>query len=337
MDGLDIAYCEFSERDGKWSFTLPCAITVPYPEKWQKILSLARYLNELRMSHLSEAWARMAAFHVNNFIRQYRLKPDFIASHGHTVFHQPEKQITLQIGDGAVLSSETGLKVVCDFRSQDVERRGQGAPLVPVGDRYLFGEYDYCLNLGGIANISLESDNKRIAFDICACNIALNYLAGKARLAYDNKGETARSGKLNPVLLESLNALTYFHQDPPKSLGIEWVEREMIPLLNKKISIANRLQTVTEHIAIQISKAIGIYETKGTMLITGGGAYNNFLIERIQSHSPVKIVIPDKNIVEFKEAMVFAFLGLLRLRGEINVLSSVTGAVGDSCSGSIYG
>jgi len=337
LDGLDIAYCEFFERNGKWSFTMPYTSTVPYSEKWQKALSRARDLDGFRITLLSKEWARMAASHIKDFIDQHRLQPDFIASHGHTVFHQPEKRMTLQIGDGAVLSVQTGLKVVCDFRSQDVEMGGQGAPLVPFGDRNLFGEYDLCLNLGGFANISFESDNSRIAFDICPCNIVLNHLAGKAGLPYDKGGETAGSGNLNPVLLEQLNSLNYYHQRPPKSLGIEWVENQMMPLLNQEFSNSDLLRTMTEHIAIQISQIPTLYNLNGSMLITGGGAYNRFLVERIQHLSPVRIVIPENNIIEFKEAMVFAFLGLMRLRGEINVLSSVTGAVQDSCSGSLYG
>jgi anhydro-N-acetylmuramic acid kinase len=273
---------------------------------------------------------------VLDFVHKHKLSPDFIASHGHTVYHMPSNGLTFQFGDGAEIAAASGLQVVCDFRSTDIALGGQGAPLVPIGDKYLFGNYTYCLNLGGIANISFDKYGKRRAFDICPCNIPLNKMAAKFDMLYDDKGAIAASGKVNSKLLDILNDDAYYSQSPPKSLDGNWAKYYFMRMVDKsKSSNEDKMRTICEHIAMQISAAAP-YKKGESMLVTGGGAYNTFLMERIKALCPAKVIIPDNKTVEFKEALIFAFLGVLRMRGEINCLSSVTGARKDSIGGAVY-
>jgi anhydro-N-acetylmuramic acid kinase len=273
---------------------------------------------------------------IRDFIGEYGLSPGFIASHGHTVFHDPAAGITLQIGNGEEIAGKCGIMVVNDFRSQDVGFGGQGAPLVPVGDRLLFGQYDACLNLGGIANISYEENGRRMAFDICPANMVLNMLAGRAGKAYDDRGMMAKRGSVITELLEELESLPYYAKKGARSLGREWVEGAVFPLIGKygNYSIPDLLATFTEHIAKRTGTAYSQHGKK--MLVTGGGAHNDQLVSRIRHHSAAGIILPDPLIIDYKEALVFAFLGLLRIKGINNVLASVTGAPHDHCAGRIH-
>lgn len=333
LDGVDLAFCEFT-LDQSWTFKIIKTETCAYSQEWLNRLINIHKGSAIELSITNLKYGKYLGELINSFIDKNSIKADFIASHGHTVFHQPEKSLTLQIGDGNAIAAQTELLVIYDFRSKDVAFGGQGAPLVPIGDRLLFSNYNYCINLGGIANISFERNGKRIAFDICPANQVLNYLANQFNKAFDKNGEIASKGKLNQALLNKLNDLDYYKQDAPKTLGREWVEESILPILNQsKISIEDQLHTFTEHIAAQIS--IILNQELGNALISGGGAYNQFLVNRIQSLSNSKIEIPSSDIVDFKEAMIFAFLGTLRLRNEINCLSSVTGAFRDSSTGII--
>jgi anhydro-N-acetylmuramic acid kinase len=337
LDGLDVAFCAFDYSNNKWSFQILKAVTFSYTPQWQHKLSEAMNLSADQLASLHMEYGEFIGKQVNQFINDIKLKPDFIASHGHTVFHRPDLGYTFQLGSGAAIAAITGIETICDFRSQDVAFKGQGAPLVPVGDKLLFSEYDICLNLGGFANVSHEINGRRIAYDICPTNLALNFLAGKTGLDYDNNGQLASSGNIIPGLLNNLNSIGYYQLKPPKSLGKEWFDAKFIPVLNdySSCSVNDLLCTVSEHIADRIAIAVkGIPQEK--MLVTGGGAYNRFLIDRIKSHPSINLVIPDDTTLQFKEAMIFAFLGVLRLKGETNCLSSVTGASRDHCSGSIY-
>jgi len=258
-----------------------------------------------------------------------------ILVYGHTIFHQPNNHLTTQIGNGANITAITKLPVICDFRSTDVALGGQGAPLVPIGDELLFSNYDYCINLGGIANISYKKDKQRIAFDICPVNMVLNYLSQKIGFNYDDKGKMASKGKTDKELLDKLNKLNYYKNTSPKSLGIEWIEKEIFPLLNtSKISFEDQLSTFVAHIVLQISKTIS--GTNKKIIITGGGAYNTYLIEQLNKATKNQIIIPSKEIIEFKEALIFAFLGVLRWRKEPNCLKSVTEAKNNNVGGCIY-
>ena len=337
LDGIDLAAVEFSVLDHKWSFKILEKETISYTENWVNQLKEAVAFSEEKLTQLNENYTLLLGGIIKDFINKFHLEDiDAVCSHGHTILHQPQNGFTLQIGNLPNIAKIVGRKVVCDFRVQDVQLGGQGAPLVPIGDRILFSEYDYCLNLGGFSNVSFEEKNNRIAFDISPVNTVLNFYANKLGLDYDDKGEISRSGNLNSDLLNELNALEYYSKPFPKSLGFEFVKEIVLPLIeNYLIAIEDKMHTFTEHIALQTAKALP--SKNGKLLVTGGGAYNAFLMERMQFYLPdMKIIIPDAEILEFKEALIFALLGVLKLQNEINVLSSVTGAKRDHSSGIIY-
>ncbi|WOD44426.1 anhydro-N-acetylmuramic acid kinase [Hwangdonia lutea] len=336
LDGIDVVYVTFDYKN-TWHFEIKHAETMAYTYEWHQILkNLVSYSSE-KLLQIDEDYTVYLSHVINNFIAKHNIKHlDAVCSHGHTALHQPEKKLTYQIGNLADIANLLNSTVVCDFRVQDVKFGGQGAPLVPIGDKLLFSEYDYCINLGGFANVSYKAENERIAFDICPTNIVLNHYVKQLGFDYDDEGKIASIGTINNTLLEQLNTLDFYKETPPKSLGLEWVNTHIFPLIDAfNLEIKDILRTFVEHAAIQIAHIIG-NDNQKTVLITGGGAYNRFFIERIKCHSKNKIVIPSKTIVEFKEALIFAFLGVLKLRGEINCLQSVTGAKKDHSSGKIY-
>lgn len=333
LDGLDIAYVAFEEDYKK--FEILKAETFSYPSEWKLFLKDAILLSEEKLKQLDIDYGLYIGQKINEFILNNKLKEiDFIASHGHTVFHQPEKGITLQIGNGQTIANVTNHKIICDFRTQDVQLGGQGAPLVPIGDQLLFEDYNSCVNLGGFANISFQEKSKRIAFDICPVNIVLNHYTRKIGYDFDENGTIARTGKLNTELLEALNSLPFYNRQPPKSLGLEWVTTQVFPLINNlEIAIPTILRTFVKHSAFQIGKII---KDKGPVLVTGGGVYNAFLMKEIENEAGFKILKESSELIEFKEALIFAFLGLLRNNDRINCLQSVTGAIKDHSSGKTY-
>ncbi|RPA67471.1 anhydro-N-acetylmuramic acid kinase [Cyclobacteriaceae bacterium YHN15] len=339
-DGLDIAYCEFV-FDGKWHYTIPSSETVEFPKKLAKKLQKSYKLNGYKLSLLDIEFGKWMGDQVRSFVQKNNLEVDAVASHGHTVFHRPEKKISLQIGNGWALHQSSGLPVINDFRMLDVQLGGQGAPLVPIGDHYLFTEYDYCINLGGIANISMESAGLRIAFDICPFNLLLNYFSEYRGLAYDKDGELARAGRLLPGVYKSLNKLMYYEIEGAKSLGREDLIDFMEILEGEdEYKVENILHTLVMHYVEQIKKSMKpLPSKKARVLVTGGGTFNTFFMEKLGEAlgNDFQILPADKTIINFKEAMVFAFLGVLRLRKENNCLSSVTGASNDSCGGTVYG
>jgi len=336
LDGVDIAFCKFYFENNKWQYSIEQAETIKYDKSWKNILAYLENSNALNFVIIHKQYGHFLGKLISEFIYKHHVTPDFIASHGHTIFHQPENKITFQIGDGAAIAAECGFPVVCDFRSLDVAKGGQGAPLVPIGDKLLFAGYDYCLNLGGFANISFENKNSRIAFDICPVNIVLNKIAENFGKEYDENGAISAKGKINLSLLNELNDLEYYKNKFPKSLGKEWVLKYFFPILNTyDIPDEDKLCTVCEHITLQISHQIK-NDSKYKMLITGGGAYNSFLISRIKENCKVLTDIPSKKIIDFKEALIFAFLGVLRITNNVNCLSSVTGASGDNIGGAVY-
>ncbi|MFH1321629.1 MAG: anhydro-N-acetylmuramic acid kinase [Bacteroidota bacterium] len=356
LDGVDMAYCRFSRLNdnSEWRYEIVEAKTIKYNSKWIKKLQNLELQNALKFVQTHVEFGHYLGGITNNFINENNLNVDFISSHGHTVFHQPGKTarsavhssfgVTSQIGDGAAITAKCNLPVVCDFRSLDVALGGQGAPLVPVGDKLLFPEYDLCLNLGGFANVSFDKDGKRIAFDICPVNIVLNKLVKEIPdklntegIDYDDKGNIAASGKINNDLLKELNQISFYQKSPPRSLSKEWCTGFFFPVIEKyDIPVRDKLRTVCEHIAVQINKISQSSAVNCRMLITGGGVYNVLLINRIKALSNYQIIIPEKNIIDFKEALIFAFLGVLRMRNEINCLKSVTGALKDNIGGAIY-
>jgi len=336
LDGLDLCYVEFVHQEN-WSFKIIASDCIPYDEKWYVNLGSAHSLSEMELNSLSNEFGRYTGERVNAFLEKFKLpKPDIVCSHGHTVFHEPAKKLTLQIGDGEMITQKTGITCISDFRSLDVSLGGQGAPLVPIGDELLFTDYEACLNLGGFSNISFREEGERRAFDICPVNIVLNLLANSLGKPFDSNGSIAESGKVDEELLTQLNSLSVYQATERPSLAREWLEREFMPIIeNSANAIEDKLRTVTEHTALQISSVINAKAEKGRVLVTGGGAKNGFLVERISALSNAKISVPNAQIVDYKEALIFAFLGMLRMRGETNVLRSVTGAERDSCSGVI--
>ena len=334
LDGLDIVYVKFQKSDYA-NFEILSAETISYSDIWKERLQSAVNLDKKGISILHNEYGVFLGIKTKEFISKNNIqKLDFIASHGHTVFHQPEKGITLQVGDGEEILKATNCTVVADFRTQDVQLGGQGAPLVPIGDRLLFSGYQACVNLGGFANISYERNDLRIAFDICPVNIVMNYYSNKMGLEYDDKGALASKGTIHQGLLKELNSLTFYSKKPPKSLGLEWVQQYVFPLVDKyKLDSHNILRTFLEHVAHQISQIIQPFDT---ILFTGGGVYNDFLIKRIEDIGKNNIIIPADHIINYKEALIFALLGLLKLKGQVNCLSSVTGAQKNHSSGTIF-
>lgn len=340
LDGLDIAYCHFIKDTKGWSFSIEETFDVSYSQKLKQKLKNSINLNPVELLAFHNEYGTWLGEQVKTFTERYDIDVDFISSHGHTVFHQPEIGITYQIGSGQHIANASGQKVICDFRTNDVALGGQGAPLVPIGDLLLFHEYDFCLNLGGIANISFELNQKRIAYDISTANMLLNHICATIQLEYDDRGNLARNGSLNKELLKSLNKLDYYKNPYPKSLGFEWFQENMLPFIqNTKDTAENLLHTSVQHIAEQIANAIKqTNKQDSSLLITGGGAKNDFLIETLENkiHHFCRVVKPTKAIIDFKEALIFAFMGVLRERNEVNCLSSVTGAKINSSSGVIY-
>lgn len=340
-DGLDMVYCEFHLAD-KWDFQIFHAETVPFPSSLEESLTLAHRFAGEELTHLDILFGRWMGQHVKEFCATHSLSPDAIASHGHTIFHQPERGLTLQIGNGWAMHQTSGLPVINDFRSLDVMLGGQGAPLVPIGDRHLFGEYDFCLNLGGISNMSMEIAHERIAFDICPFNLLLNPYANKRGLRYDDQGKLAESGTIIPGLLEALESIPLYHQEQRKSLAREDIETFYKPVLNRFVaSPEDFLATLVEHFCLKISQTVLRYakSSPSKLLITGGGTYNNRFIQQLSQKcgENIQIILPSNQIIAYKEALVFAFLGVLRLRNENNCLRSVTGASRDSCGGMFFG
>jgi len=336
LDGLDCCYVEFATKNGGHQFRNLVAKTYPYTHTWQSDLKNAFYLQPSALDELDRVFGIFLAANTNEFITEFNLngKVELIASHGHTVFHDPSKKQTVQIGNGSQLNLRTGIHVISDFRIKDVQLGGQGAPLVPVGDHFLFSEYPACLNLGGFSNISFVKNDQRIAFDIGPCNLPINQLCKKHfGIEYDKNGTLAAEGKIIPDLLDALNALPFYRQNPPKSLGFEWLNASFQPLLNQYTAEdpRNLIRTVTQHVGLQILDILEKNALK-KVLITGGGAYNNYLVNLLKTGN-TEIIIPPAEIIEFKEALIFAFLGYLNLNDTINTFKSVTGATSDSIGG----
>lgn len=336
LDGIDIAYTSL-KFDKNWSFSLIRAVTIPYSNAWLKRLSQLSTLDTKDLRSIDVIYCEFLSQTIREFITTNQITNlDLIASHGHTAKHLPHENYTYQIGNLPEITTYLNHTIVCDFRVQDVEFGGQGAPLVPVGDQLLFSNYDYCINLGGFSNISFERNNHRIAYDICPVNTVLNALSQRLNVEFDMYGNLAKSGNLNASLLNELNLLEFYGMPFPKSLGIEWVQQCVWPILNRyNSSTEDLLRTFVEHVAIQI--AINTKFIKNAkLLFTGGGTLNTFLMDRISFFVDGNITIPDNMLVNYKEALIFALLGVLKLRGEVNCLKSVTGAKHNHSSGKIY-
>lgn len=330
LDGLDLCYTRFNCEGGKYSFKIIKAVTLPYEAKMLSDLQNCRSLTNNDLIELHNHWGSYVGKAINSHFIAQELIPDCISTHGHTVFHEPAAGYSLQIGSMENIASISNCMVIGDFRQLDVSKGGQGAPLVPIGDLHLFSEFNYCLNLGGIANVSFVEEGAMKAFDICPCNLVLNAYARKKGFDYDDAGHLAAAGAVNQALLSDLNALNYYQVKPRPSLGIEIIEFVFLPVLEKHtLSVEDVLCTFCHHIALQLASII---KRNQTVLCTGGGAYNKFLLQCFKD-AGITIVVPDQEIIEFKEAVVFAFLALRKLENKVNVLKSVTGAKENSISG----
>jgi anhydro-N-acetylmuramic acid kinase len=345
LDGLDIAFTEFTETGGKWTFDILNTDCIEYTNEWCEQLSKATMLPGIEYQLLHSAYGHYIGEQINQFIKVHRLqhKVHLIASHGHTTFHLPEKKMTAQLGDGAAIAAATSLPVVSDLRALDIALGGQGAPIVPIGEKLLFSRYDYFLNLGGIANISINNDGKYIAFDICAANRVLNMLAEETGAKYDEGGKIAAFGKIDAVLLKQLNELEYYGKPYPKSLSNSFGTDIIYPMIkNRSVDIRDVLRTYTEHICQQITNSIrnnNLQTINQKLLVTGGGAFNTFLIQRLSAllnETNIEVIVPDEKIVLYKEAMIMGLIGILRWREEANVLPSVTGASKASIGGALW-
>jgi len=342
LDGLDLALCELEEKRGRWRHAILKARTIAYPQALRERLLHVMQGSAMELAQLDADLGQFIGQASKRFLRGEKV--ELIASHGHTIFHQPKLGFSTQIGSGARIAAITGITTVCDFRSADVAAGGQGAPLVPLGEKLLFPEHHAFVNLGGICNLSVRADSathslhengRIVGYDVCIGNQALNYLAQEAGMPFDRDGALARRSPFDMRLLNELNQLDFYLQLPPKSLGREWFQEEMLPIISDRSRpVGTRMRTVVEHIAWQLAKPLRLIE--GPVLVTGGGAHNRYLVERIAIHADVVVELPSKTIVDFKEALVFALLGVLRMRGEPNALASVTGAKRDTVGGAVH-
>jgi len=348
LDGIDLAYCKFEGEQMNWKYELLIKAYIPYPTKWKLRLANLTLQNAITYIKTHTFFGHYMGTVINEFIRQNSIEDnlDFIASHGQTIFHQPDNLLTSQIGDASAIAYETGFPVIANFRNNDVAAGGQGAPIAPIGDLILFPQYSHLLNLGGISNISFKvNDHKVIGYDICAVNMLLNALAGELDMPFDKDGKTAESGKIHQNLLDELNSSWYFDKRYPKSLSGGWVAKVIMPIFGRyDCSIADKLKTACEHIAEQIAREIKvIYEQEKLSIdpahkicLTGGGAFNKYLASRIAALSPIPVELPDKDIIQFKEAILMALMGVLRVENINNIIASVTGARFDTIGGCIY-
>jgi anhydro-N-acetylmuramic acid kinase len=343
LDGLDIAFAEFEVTGGRWSYRLLETACIPYPSQWISRLQSATGLSAFDYLQLHSEYGHYLGAEVNRFIQERGLeyKIQLIGAHGHTTFHHPSSRFTHQLGDGAAIAATTGIHVVSDLRAMDIALGGEGAPIVPAGEKHLFADYDIFLNLGGIANLTVNRYPYQ-AFDVCPANRVLNLLAEKTGKLFDENGETARSGTLHTALLDKLNSLDYYSRSAPKSLANSFGTDVILPMIEAaSVSAADALCTYCEHIALQVRGSLaasGISENKTHRLfVTGGGGFNEFLMERLRFHNPsIEWIIADSSILQFKEALIMAFLAVLRWREENNVFSSVTGALRDSIGGAVW-
>ena len=349
LDGLDIALCRFDLEGDQISWELLAQDCVPFDPKWTMRLKKLYSQDALTFAKAHTYFGHYMGELVSDFMRKFQVDADFVASHGHTVFHEPESRLSFQIGDGAALAVACGLPTITDFRQHDVALGGEGAPLAPIADKYLFPGYDFYLNIGGIANLSAQVDGKMIAFDVCAANTLLNFVAAQIGLDYDRDGRLAANGEVRKFLLDELNNDFHYRNPYPKSLSNKWVQSRMVPILIRtRLSPEDKARTVCEHISLQISHSVatvidreGIPNRPFRLLATGGGALNRYLMDNIREvfehdQLDVEVVLPSPEIVKFKEAILMAFMGVLRLENRPNVLQSATGASKDHIAGALY-
>ncbi|MEM9719780.1 MAG: anhydro-N-acetylmuramic acid kinase [Bacteroidota bacterium] len=341
LDGVDLVAAEFSWTEKEiYQYSILSSRSIPYSDQW-----VSRLANLIDQS--GEIFAKTHVYYghflgatIRNFIKEENISPDFVGSHGHTIFHQPEKNFTAQIGDGETVVSYLTCPYVTNFRNKDVALGGQGAPLVPLGEKYLFPGRHLFLNLGGFCNLAVEG----LAYDVSSCNGVLNYLVQQIypELPFDDKGNLAASGNFSEALFTELEALPFYQAAAPKSLGWEWVIEEVLPIVNRsELPIQDKLHTFCHHVANQIFQSLrALNRQNESILISGGGTHNEFLISLIAerlSTLDIHIEKPvDDSFIDFKEALIFSFLALRTLTGKPTILPSATGASEAGITGSIH-
>ena len=335
VDGLDICFVSFNNHDPSKYEIIDCE-TIDYDDNLKTKLKNIIKLDNDQIKQIDKDFGEFIGLSVLKFINKNKLrKPDLISSHGHTVFHEPKFYKTLQIGSGEIINKVTQVKTVNNFREQDIQLGGQGAPLVPIGDKLLFDDYKYCLNLGGFTNISVKDSRTIFAYDICPLNTVLNHYANKLGYEFDLGGKLSKKGVININLYNELNDLDYFKKSYPKSLGLEFVIENIFPITEKyKIKEFDILATFIKHASFQIKRNIN---NGSKVLLTGGGTFNKNLIQTLNLNSKINFIVPDKTIINYKESLIFALLGYLKVNNKVNCLKSVTGASNDHSSGVIYG
>ena len=343
MDGLDIAHVTLEEvSEGKWSYSINASKTVNYGETWRLRLSKLRHQNSMIFHKTDRFYGQYIGENIKAFLEENGLEADLISSHGHTVFHQPENNITVQIGDGNSIYAHTGIPTVTNFRALDVVLGGEGAPLVGIADEMMFGEFAMCLNLGGFANISADINGNRVAYDVAPCNIILNRIAREFGKEYDEDGEIAERGAIDYELLTDLNEIDFYTYEPPKSLGREWISSNFWSHVRNSVAKKeDKMKTLVDHIAQQIGNNIEDLSSGDPsgkrVFITGGGVFNKTLISHIRTHTDAEVVVPDDMMINYKESLAFALLGILRVQNKTNVYKVATGASENTVSGSLYG
>ncbi len=342
MDGIDIAHCDLTEgENGKWNYKINVAKTYEYNDMWRLRLSKLRNQNALNVYKTDRYYGEYVGELINGFISENNLEVDLIGSHGHTIFHQPENNITYQIGSPSAIAAVTDIPTVGNFRAMDVVKYGEGAPISGIGDQLLFSEFDMCLNLGGFANLSATVDGTPVAYDICPCNILLNRIAREFGKEYDEGGEIANQGSIDYDLLSDLNSIEYYSQSYPKSLGREWInENFWYRVRQSEAGKEDRMKTLVDHIGQQIGENIEkLADDSSTtrVYVTGGGAFNPTLIDHLRTHTDAEIIVPETQVIEYKEALIFGLLAVLRVQNKTNILKSYTGAEYDSISGELAG
>lgn len=332
-DGLDISLCEYKLENDHWSFEIIKTHTEEYSKTWKSRLMNCRNLTGNELRELDLQFGHLIGSSVNNFLKSYSEKIDIISSHGHTVFHDVSNKYNLQIGDGHAISALTETDVVYDFRTLDIQKGGQGAPLVPMGDILLFSDYEACLNLGGIANVTINKGEIVTAFDVCPFNQLLNACAIKLGHEFDEDGKIGQQGNLIKELKKELENWGYYLKGDT-SISNEQIANELLPLINLYSNTPDTLFTLYDHFSEQIANQVNKYLTKeDRILLSGGGAYNLYFIQLLEERINASVIVPGKGLIEHKEAIIFAFLGILRIRNEINCLSSITGSTSDSVCG----
>ena len=335
LDGVDLAYCQFDEQNNQLSYKILFTKAISYSAEWLEKLQHLTNATAREYVATDNAYGKYLGTLIHSFCDEIGRKADFIASHGHTIFHEPELGYTAQIGNPNAIYAQCETPVIADFRSLDVQYGGTGAPLVPLGDQLLFKNH-ICLNLGGIANLSYFDKGQPVAYDICPFNLLLNHIANKEGLEYDNNGGIASRGNINEELLEQLNECPYYLKNSPKSLDKSWVENYFFPIIdNINITLEDKQRTIIEHVTEQINTSLKAAHniTQEKVFFSGGGTHNSFFIETLQSVANYEIDIPTKEIIDYKEALIFAFLAYRKIQNKHNTLAQVTGATKNVTAG----